>query len=125
MRTYETLVILSPELVGDELTAMIEKLQGVLTAQKAELLKVDNWGTRKLAYLIRKQGRGTYVLLVYNASAEVIAEFERRLRIDDAVLKYQTVHLEDGYKEVAAEPEAPAEGESEAAADEDKAEAEA
>lgn len=100
MRSYETVVILSPELAGDELTGMMEKLKGVLESQSAEILKVDNWGTRKLAYAVKKQARGTYLLMIYQANPEIIAEFERRLRIDDAVLKFQTVLLEDGYQEV-------------------------
>jgi len=128
MRTYETLVILTPELAGEELTAMIEKLQGVLESQGVEVLKVDNWGTRKLAYLIRKQARGTYVLMIYQAEGEVIAEFERRLRIDDAVLKFQTVYLEDGYQEPVVEPVAEAAveaGTAGAADDEGEADAEA
>lgn len=107
-RTYETLVILHPDLAGDELTAMIEKLEGILQKQNAEILKTDNWGSRKLAYMIKKQPRGTYVLMVYTAAAEVIAEFERRLRLDDGVLKFQTVLLEDGYQEPEVAEEAPA-----------------
>ena len=97
MRTYESIVILHPELAGEELTESIEKLKGLLEKQDAEILKVDNWGTKKLAYLVKKQARGTYVVLVYKADAAVIAEFERRLRIDEVVLKFQTIHLEDGY----------------------------
>jgi len=107
-RTYETLVILHPDLAGDELTAMVEKVQGILTQQDAEIVKADNWGSRKLAYMINKQARGTYLLLVYTAAAEVIAEFERRLRIDEGVLKYQTVMLEGGYQEPEVVEAAPA-----------------
>jgi len=107
-KTYETLVILHPDLAGDELTAMVEKLEGILQQQNAEILKSDNWGSRKLAYMINKQPRGIYLLLVYIAASEVIAEFERRLRIDDNVLKYQTVLLENGYQEPAAPEEAAA-----------------
>lgn len=96
MRTYETIFIVHPDVVGDEYAAVVEKFKGVLTDQGAEILKVDEWGTRKLAYPVKKQGRGTYVLVAYNAGAEVIAEFERRMRIDDAIIKFQTVHLEKG-----------------------------
>jgi small subunit ribosomal protein S6 len=69
---------------------------------------VDEWGTRKLAYPVRKQTRGTYVMVVYEANPEVIAEFERRMRIDDAIMKFQTVYLEKGLEmpPAAEEPEA-------------------
>lgn len=126
MRTYESIVILHPELAGDELTATVEKITGLLEEQQAEILKVDNWGTRKLAYLVKKQARGTYVLLVFNAAAEVIAEYERRLRLDEKVIKFQTVYLENGYVEAPAKSE-PAETEAAAAAEsaDESAEAEA
>jgi small subunit ribosomal protein S6 len=114
MRTYETIFIVHPDVAGDPYVALVEKFKGILTEQGSEILKIEEWGTRKLAYPVKKQGRGTYVLVAYQASPGVIAEFERRMRIDESVIKFQTVHLEKGLeavKEIAAEPpaEAPAE----------------
>lgn len=96
MRTYETIFIVRPELVGDEYAAVVEKFRGILADQGANMLKVDEWGTKKMAYPVKKQQRGTYVLMAYEAGAKVIAEFERRLRLDESVIKFQTVHLEKG-----------------------------
>ena len=48
---------------------LVEKFKGVLTEQGAEILKVDEWGTRKLAYPVKKQTRGTYVLVAYEAES--------------------------------------------------------
>ena len=118
MRTYETIFIVHPEVSGDAYTAVVDKFKGILTDQKAEILKVEEWGTRKLAYPVKKQGRGTYVLVAYEAGVEVSKELERRMRIDDAVIKFQTLLLENGLEEVAA----PA-GEEEAAGAEEQAEA--
>jgi small subunit ribosomal protein S6 len=118
MRTYETIFIVHPDVVGDQYAAAVDKFKGILTDQDAEILKVDEWGTRKLAYQVKKQGRGTYVLVAYQAGPEVVAEFERRMRIDESIIKFQTVYLEKGLEV------APAAAESEAASDED-AEAEA
>jgi small subunit ribosomal protein S6 len=94
MRTYETLYIVHPEVAGDDLTALIEKYRKVLTDQQAVVLKADNWGSRTLAYPVRKQARGSFVLTLFDAPPNVVAEFERRLRIDEKVLKYQTVLFE-------------------------------
>jgi small subunit ribosomal protein S6 len=85
--------------VGDEYNAVVEKFKGVLGDLNANLLKVDEWGVRKLAYPVRKQGRGSYVLTVFEADPSIIDEFERRLRLDEAVLKFQTVQLEKGFVE--------------------------
>lgn len=94
MRKYESLYIIHPEVVGDELTAMVERFQTVLTKQKAEILKLDNWGTRKLAYPIKKQEKGYYVQTIFEADASVIAEYERRLRLDEKILRFMTVRFE-------------------------------
>jgi small subunit ribosomal protein S6 len=99
MRTYETIYIVHPEIVGDGYTAVVDKFKGILTDQQASILKVDEWGTRKLAYPVKKQGRGTYVLMAYEAGPDVIAELERRMRIDENVIKFQTVLLEGGFQD--------------------------
>jgi small subunit ribosomal protein S6 len=124
MRTYETIFIVHPDMVGEQYAAVVEKFKGVLTDQGAEILKVEEWGTRKLAYPVKKQGRGTYVLVAYEAGSKVIAEFERRMRLDESVIKFLTVHLEKGLQEVPVKEstEAPAEAQAEtdeAAADEE------
>lgn len=107
MRTYESIFIVHPEVVGDDQTAIIDKYKTILTDQGAEVLKLDNWGVRTLAYPVKKQTKGCYVLVIFDAESTVIAEFERRMRIDDKVIKFQTVLLEGGYEapvvEVAAE----------------------
>ncbi len=97
MRNYESLYIIHQDVVGDELTAMVEKFQGVLTDQAAEIYKLDNWGVRKLAYPIKKVERGSYIQTYFRAEPEVIAEFERRLRLDEKVLRFLTVKLEGDF----------------------------
>ncbi len=115
MRTYETIFIVHPDIVGDSYNALMEKFKTVLTDQNAEILKVDEWGSRKLAYPVKKQTRGTYVLVAYNAGSDVIAEFERRMRIDENIIKFQTVYLEKGLESVAPAREAAEAGGEEAA----------
>lgn len=102
MRNYESLYIVHPEVVGDELTALVEKFQSVLTDQNAEIYKLDNWGVRKLAYPINKAERGCYVQTLFTAEPQVIAEFERRLRLDEKVLRFLTVRLEGDFPEISA-----------------------
>ena len=109
MRNYEALYVVHPEVVADELTALMDKFQTVLTDQNAEIHKLDNWGVRKLAYPINKLERGCYVQTLFRAEPQVIAEFERRLRLDEKVLRFLTVRLEGDFaaedvaKETAAE----------------------
>ena len=97
MRTYESIFIVHPDVVGDDQTAIIDKFMAILTDQGAEILKLDNWGVRTLAYPVKKQTKGCYVLVIFDAEATVIAEYERRMRIEEKVIKFQTVLLEGGY----------------------------
>jgi len=122
MRTYETIFIVHPDVVGDALDAVIEKYRTILTEQGANVLKLDNWGTRTLAYLVKKQSQGCYILAIFDGPPTAIAEFERRMRIDEAIIKFQTVLLEDGYQVVAEEVHAEAAdaGDSETATVDDK-----
>ena len=130
MRTYESIFIVHPEVIGDDQTALIDKYKTILSDQGADVLKLENWGTRTLAYQVKKQSKGCYVLVIFDAEPTVIAEFERRMRIDEKVIKFQTIILEGGYEAPpvveAAPEEAPAEdAEATEAATEAPAEAEA
>jgi len=122
MRTYETIFIVHPDVVGDAYTGVVDKFKGILAEQGSTVLKVEEWGTRKLAYPVKKQGRGSYVLAIYEAGPQVVAEFERRMRIDDNVIKYQTVLLENGFEESAPEKEAPVEASAAEAEEAEEAE---
>lgn len=94
MRNYESLYIVHPDLVGDELTAVVDKFEKVLSDQQAEILKIDNWGVKKLAYPIKKVARGNYIQILFSAGPEVVAEYERRLRLDEQILRFLTVRLD-------------------------------
>ncbi len=104
MRKYETIFITQPELAEDELKALTEKVQEVIGSMKGECKRLEDWGVRKLAYPIKKCLRGRYFYLNFAADAALIAELERRLRLDDKVIRYQSVKLEKEV-EVAAAPE--------------------
>ncbi|PKN11701.1 MAG: 30S ribosomal protein S6 [Deltaproteobacteria bacterium HGW-Deltaproteobacteria-4] len=96
-RTYESIFIVRPDLTGDAYTAVIDKFKGVLTDQGASIIKVDEWGVRKLAYTVKKQNRGSYVLVIFEADPKVILEYERRLRLDESIIKFINIHLEKGF----------------------------
>ncbi len=119
MRSYETMFIVHPDTGGDQFTAVLDKFKGILADQNATMLKVEEWGSRRLAYPIQKQGRGTFVIFFYEATAAAVSEYERRMRLDETIMRYQTVRYEPG-SQVA--PAAPAEaGEAAEVAEEEEA----
>jgi small subunit ribosomal protein S6 len=91
LRKYETILITHVDLSEDELATLIDRYCAVVTSQKGILVKVERWGKRRLAYLIKKQARGFYILIDYAGESAVVNELERNLKIDDKILKFMTV----------------------------------
>jgi len=108
MRKYETIIILQPDLGEDDISVVTGKIQDVITSYKGELFRLDDWGIRKLAYSIRKCARGRYYYVRYDGVPTMIAELERRLRLDEKVLRYQSVNITDEPEKVVPEKKAPA-----------------
>ncbi len=94
MRRYETIIIIDPDLSAEGREPVIERVKDVIAQQGGYLAFIDDWGTRKLAYEIKKKERGYYVRFDFCGTGEVVDEIERFFRIDDRVLKYMTVLLD-------------------------------
>ena len=95
MRRYETIFIVRPNVGEDEIEAIATKATSTIENDGGTILRINNWGLKKLAYLIKKENQGYYVYIDYAGVPESIAEIERVFRIDDRVLKYLTVKLAD------------------------------
>jgi small subunit ribosomal protein S6 len=91
---YETIIIVQPDLGDEETKALTTKVQEVISSMKGDFKRLEDWGARKLAYPINKFSRGRYYFLRFDGDASLIAELERRLRLDDKVLRYQSVKIE-------------------------------
>jgi len=95
MRHYETIFIVNPELTDEDYKAVLNKFSALVEKLKGVMIKVEEWGKQKLAYNVKKFDRGSYVLFDYCGAPGFPAEFERDLKLDDRVIKYQTVKLAD------------------------------
>lgn len=91
MRLYEVVYILDPALDESAVTAKLEKLHDLATSLGGEVSEVDHWGTRQLAYPIKKQSSGYYVVAQFTATAEALPEYERLLRLDGDIMRYLLV----------------------------------
>jgi small subunit ribosomal protein S6 len=90
-KEYETIYILRPDIDADSAEKLGSRLADVVTRENGRLTKVESWGRRRLAYDVKKNRRGVYILLKYLGGGRVVSEVERNLRLSDNVLKYQTV----------------------------------
>jgi len=95
MRKYETIFILDPDLEEEQAQSAIEKVKGIITQNNGEILKVEDWGKRKLAYLVKKKSKGHYILTHFLGSSTLVSELERNFRVMDAVIKFQSVRLDE------------------------------
>ncbi len=95
MKRYETIYITHPELPEEELSELQQKISSILTSYKGEFVKLEDWGTKKLTYEIRKNTRGHFFLMDYVSNPDLIRELERNLRLSDRVLRFQTVRTSD------------------------------
>jgi small subunit ribosomal protein S6 len=100
MRIYEELFIVRPDATAEELDPLIEQIKGIVTATGGTLDKTEKWGVRRLAYRVMKQREGFYILLQFTATAETVKEVERRLRVNDMVLKFITVRIDEKMKRI-------------------------
>lgn len=91
MRLYEVVYILDPALDQAAVTAKLEKFHALAIAQGGEVVAVDHWGTRQLAYPVRKRQSGYYAVAQFRAAGAALPEFERLLRLDGEVIRYLLV----------------------------------
>jgi small subunit ribosomal protein S6 len=94
-RTYEVIFIVDPDTADDEVMKLSEGVQKIITGQGGSITKTEMMGKRQLAYEINHKKNGTYVLLEVEGSGAEIAEVERRMRVNDQVLRYMTIRVDE------------------------------
>ena len=95
MEFYESLFIIRPSLSDEDTTALIDKMKGVAEKSGATMLQAENWGRKKLAYEVKRERKGTYVFFYFKGPSPVVGELERSYRLEDSIIKFLTVRLEE------------------------------
>ena len=93
MNTYETLFIIQPDLEESEINKTIDIVQELITSGGGNILKLEKWGKRQLAYMIQKKREGYYVLIYFEAPTTLIAELQRRYKLTDTIMRYLVIQL--------------------------------
>ena len=92
-REYETIYILRPNTPNEGVAEVNTRIKGVIEGMGGKIIKVDNWGKRKLAYEVQKQLKGIYLFFSYLGTAGLVEELERNLRLTDSVIRYYSVKI--------------------------------
>jgi small subunit ribosomal protein S6 len=95
MRDYEVVIILQPDLDETAVGEAIERVKSWITDAGGSIEKVDLWGKRRLAYRIRKQRDGIYVLIQAKIETSFTAELERNLQLFETVMRFMITRMDD------------------------------
>lgn len=95
MSNYESVLIARQDLGASQVNNLVTELSEVVKREGGEVVKVDNWGLKNLAYRIKKNRKGHYVLLNIVAPAKAIFEYERLMRLNEDVIRYMTIKVDE------------------------------
>ena len=98
-RVYDLIFICQPATPEEEIDKLVATLQQTATERGGTVEKTEKWGTRRLAYRVAKNREGYYVYLVLRSThGDMVKELERRLKVSDVVIKFQTIRLDEELK---------------------------
>src|SRR3954469_197305 len=97
-RTYEVMYIIKPETDGEKIEKLNEAVGKLIEKEGGEVVRMDDIGIKTLAYPIEKKTEGHYVLFEIQGSGQEIAELERRMRVNDMIIRYITVRVDEERK---------------------------
>lgn len=95
MPLYETVIIARQDISTQQVETLTENMSSFITDGGGNVAKVENWGLRNLAYKIKKNRKGHYVLLNLDAPVDAVKEMERNLRLNEDVLSHMTIKVEE------------------------------
>ena len=95
MPLYETVIIARQDISTQQVETLTEHMSGFITNGGGSVAKTENWGLRNLAYKIKKNRKGHYVLLNIDAPAPAVKEMERNLRLNEDILRHMTIRVEE------------------------------
>lgn len=95
MANYESVLIARQDLGASQVSNIVSDLSDIIKKEGGEIVRVDNWGLKNLAYRIKKNRKGHYVVMNIAAPANAIAEFERIMRFNEDIIRYMTVKVDE------------------------------
>ena len=95
MRSYEIMFIVRTDVPEEDVDKLIAQMEGVVAGAGGKMEKVEKMGRRRLAYHVRRQREGFYLVFKLQGTGDTVREFERRLKVTDAVIKHLTVRVDE------------------------------
>jgi len=95
MRRYETMYILNPTLDSETIDSKIKRYEDLVSQYAGEVVDIDRWGRRRLAYEIDDLREGYYVVMTFSGNHDLTSEMDRLFRLDESVLRHMVVRLDE------------------------------
>lgn len=91
---YESIFIARSSLSEEDVAGLTEKVKAIIEKNGGQIIKTENWGKKKLAYEVKKEKKGIYVMFHIKGPGALVSELERNLNIQDGIIKFMTVKLD-------------------------------
>ncbi|MBU4314673.1 MAG: 30S ribosomal protein S6 [Actinobacteria bacterium] len=95
MKNYELVIIFDPSLEEEAVDKELSKITSLLEKEECKVSDIDKWGVRKLAYSIKKQENGYYIIVYFNGESGVISELDRINKINEKILRHLVVKSDE------------------------------
>ncbi len=90
---YESVVLINAALEDDQIGNISNRIKETITSNGGEIIDIEDWGRKRLAYVVKKSKIGYYVIFRYNSSPDLVSKLERFLQLDESILRYLTIKL--------------------------------
>lgn len=93
-QSYESVVLINAALEDEQVETTINRIQETITSHGGEIVELDKWGRKRLAYPIKKSKSGYYVVIRFESTTDLVATLERNYRLDENIIRYLTIALD-------------------------------
>lgn len=92
-QVYESAVLINASLEDDHIGNITNRIKETITSNGGEIIEIEDWGRKRLAYMVKKSKIGYYIIFQYNSSPDLVLKLERFFQLDESVLRYLTIKL--------------------------------
>lgn len=92
-QVYESAVLINASLEDDQIGNITNRIKETITSNGGEIVEIEDWGRKRLAYMVKKSKIGYYIIFQYNSSPDLVLKLERFFQLDESVLRYLTIKL--------------------------------
>jgi small subunit ribosomal protein S6 len=93
-QSYESVVLINAALEDEQVETTITRIQETITSHGGEIIEIDKWGRKRLAYPIKKSKSGYYIVIRFESTTDLVATLERNFRLDENIIRYLTIALD-------------------------------